>query len=193
MGPAVIPLNEMDLPEGLKWCNWLPVFPAMNTLGQAISEGSTHPQEESKVGWTWCHPGSKGCGWWVALKLHHDEEHYGLERLVSKPGFCVTKNLISTGLQAPCKRKRWNPGLVKMFLLSGMDPFCASWWSCSKLRSLMHNADFDLMVHAPFSRLACVLSSKSYIFSHIRVVHRVYVIMQSRTLYMKKIWHRCNF
>lgn len=52
MGPSVIPLSEKDLPEDLKWCNWLLILPAMNTLGQAIHKGSIHPQEESKVEWT---------------------------------------------------------------------------------------------------------------------------------------------
>jgi len=49
MRPSVIPLSEKDLPESLKCCNWLPVMPAMNILGQAIHEGCTPPQEESKV------------------------------------------------------------------------------------------------------------------------------------------------
>lgn len=31
----------------------------------------------------------------------------------------------------------------------------------------MHNADIDLMIQVPFSRLACVLSNEGYILSHI--------------------------
>lgn len=171
--PWVVPLSKKVLPEVLNWCGWLPALSAMKTLGRATRNGSTRPQERSKVGRTWCHLRSKGCRWWVVLMLHHGEEQMFSSILVWKGwsvslAFCITKNLISTGLQAPCKRKRWNLGLVKMLLLSGTDTFCSSWWSCSKLRSLMHNADFDLMIHVPFSRLACVLSNKGYIFSHIK-------------------------
>jgi len=47
------------------------------------------------------------------------QPYFDLERLVAKPGFCTTEDLISTGLQAAFGRKRWNFGLAKMFLLPG--------------------------------------------------------------------------
>lgn len=73
-GPSVIPLSEKDLPEDLKWCNWLPVLPTMSGVGQAIHEGFTHPLKENKAEWTWYHLRSKRCRCWAALMFQHGAE-----------------------------------------------------------------------------------------------------------------------
>lgn len=101
--------------------------------------------------------------WWGA----DVQPHFGLERLVTKPGFCILK----TSLAQDC---RWLLGEKDDILVWLMCSCCQSWFHFALADCLVPKWGvscimwiFDLM-NGPFSRLACVLPNKDYIFSHIK-------------------------